>query len=92
MTTFTCTATVLGEASGGDRQIAFEMSRDPAVTPVDEVVEAFIGKLHATGNLPSADSYELNSAMRNKEKRVIMVIGHLLGPYVQTPFLTMIAY
>ena len=68
------------------------MSRDPAVTPVDEVVEAFIGKLHATGNLPSADSYELNSAMRNKEKRVIMVIGHLLGPYDQTPFLTMIAY
>ena len=92
MAEFTCTATVVGAVSGADRVVTFSMDRNPANTPADEIVEAFISKLYADGDLPSPESYELNSAIRNKDKRVVMVIGHLRGPHDETPFLTMIGY
>ena len=92
MSDFRCTATIMGSVSGSDRQIGFTVDQDPATAPADEVVEALMSHLHETGDLPHSYAYELNTAFRNADKRVIMAIGHLRFPGDSQPFLTMIGY
>ena len=92
MAAFNCTATVMGAVSGADRKISFEMHTDPETTPADDIVAAFVAKLHEVGDLPSPDAYELNSAIRNKDKRVVMAIGQMRRPRDENPFITMISY
>ena len=92
MAAFTCTATVMGAVSGADRKVAFVMQTDPAAIPADDIVAAFVAKLHQDGDLPDPDAYELNSAIRNKEKRVVMAIGNMRWPRDESPFVTMISY
>ena len=92
MAEYTCTATIMGSVSGSDRQITYSMDRDPATVPADEVVEALMAYLHETGDLPHTYAYELNTAFRNADKRVILSIGHLHFTEDTEPFLTMIGY
>ena len=92
MAEYTCTATIMGSVSGSDRQITYAMDQDPATAPADEVVEALMAHLHESGSLPHSYAYELNTALRNADKRVVMVIGHLRFPQGSEPFLTMIGY
>ena len=90
MAEYACTATIMGSVSGSDRRITFAMAQDPATSPADEVVEALMDHLHETGDLPHSYAYELNTAFRNADKRVVMAIGHLRFTEDTEPFLTMI--
>ena len=92
MAEYTCTATIMGSVSGSDRQITYTLAQDPATAPADEVVEALMAYLHDTGDLPNSYAYELNTAFRNTDKRVVMAIGHLRFTGDTEPFLTMIGY
>ena len=92
MADYPCKATVMGPVSGSDRRFDYVMDQDPASAPADEVVESLMAYLHDTGDLPNTHAYELNTAFRNTERRLVMAIGHLRYTNDSEPFLTMIAY
>jgi hypothetical protein len=92
LTAHTCTATVLGPRSGGDRAIPFVVAEDPTGMAADDLVEAFMAELHRTGELPAGNGYELNAAIRKPEHRVVLAIGHLRLGREELPLAVMIAY
>ena len=85
-------AVVLGPKSGGDRWYEFPMDGDPSSTPADEIVESFMSYLYEKDELPHASSYELNSAIKNKDSHVVMSIGSLLLSNEEMPFISMISW
>ena len=92
MATFPMKAVVMGPKSGTDRWYDFLLDGNPARTPADEIVEAFMDHLHARHDLPKANSYELNSAIKYADKQVVMAIGSLLLSNEDMPFVSMISW
>ncbi|MCG8356794.1 MAG: hypothetical protein MI920_14585 [Kiloniellales bacterium] len=92
MTNYAMKAVVLGPRSGGDRWYDYEFDRDPEQTPADELVESFMQHLHDEKELPAAYAYELNSAIKNPNKRVVMAIGSLHLQNEDMPFVSMISW
>ena len=92
MAEYHLTAVVLGPKSGSDREYSFTMDRDPETIPADEVVEAFMNHLDETDDLPDANSYELNSAVRSKDQDVVMCLGTLYFSNERRPFASMISW
>lgn len=86
-----CEATVMGYRSGGDSKYRFELEDDPMNMPADDVVDALIGHLRATGYLTKNCTYETNSAIRNKEVGVVLAIGTLYIKSDPMPFAAFIA-
>ncbi|NBC32239.1 MAG: hypothetical protein GVY13_06130 [Alphaproteobacteria bacterium] len=86
-----CRAIVMGPVSGSDSTYEFDAPDDVFVRPADEAVEAFMAHLHEAGVISSAVSYELNSAVKNREKNVITAIGNLILNGDELPFVAMIS-
>jgi hypothetical protein len=87
----TCHAVVLGPISGSDSHYEFEADDDLFQRPADEIVEAFMAHIHREGVIKHEFGYELNSAHKNKEKRVVTAIGNLLLDGDELPFTAMIS-
>jgi hypothetical protein len=86
-----CHAVVMGPVSGSDSKYDFEVDDGFFNKPADEIVEAFMSHIHREGVIKNEIGYELNSAFKNKEKRVVTAIGslHLNGD--DLPFTVMIS-
>lgn len=86
-----CHAVVMGPVSGSDGHYEFEADDELFKKPADEIVEAFMQHIHRVGVIKHAFHYELNSAFKNKEKRVVTAIGHLQLDSDELPFTVMIS-
>ena len=86
-----CQAIVLGEVSGSDGIYLFDAQDDLFQRPADEVVELFMHHLHGENIISDRNHYELNSAMKNKEKQVVTAVGHLFLKDDALPFVVMIS-
>ena len=86
-----CQAIVMGPVSGSDSTYQFEAPDDLFSRPADEIVEAFANHIHEAGVIRSSASYELNSAMKNREKNVVTAIGNLILNGDHLPFVVMIS-
>ena len=80
------TAVVMGPKSGSDRWYEFTIDQNPDILPSDEIVEPFMKHLDYNGDLPGAYSYELNSAIKSDERKVVMAIGNLHPSNERMPF------
>ncbi|MGF1476732.1 MAG: hypothetical protein ACFB6S_14330 [Geminicoccaceae bacterium] len=89
MAKVTCNAVVMGPVSGSDHLYQFDVEDDFMDRPADEIVEAFVDYLHREGELKDPSAYELNSAIKNREKGVIMAIGSLALGAELMPFVAM---
>lgn len=87
-----CRAIVMGPVSGSDSTYEFDAPDDLFARPSDEVVEAFMAHIHEAGVISSAVSYELNSAIKNREKNVVTAIGNLILSGDELPFVVMISH
>lgn len=83
-------AVVMGPESGTDSTYKFAAPDNLMDLPSDEVVEMFIHHLHDSGMLPDRNAYELNSAFKNREKRVVTGLGSLHFSNEDMPFVVMI--
>ena len=86
-----CQAIVMGPVSGSDSTYQFEAADDLFRRPSDEIVEAFMAHLNDAGVITSAVAYELNSAIKNREKGVVTAIGNLILNGDELPFVVMIS-
>lgn len=86
-----CQAIVMGPVSGSDSTYKFDAPDDLFSRPADEIVEAFAAHIHEAGVISGAASYELNSAMKNREKNVVTAIGNLILGGDHLPFVVMIS-
>ena len=86
-----CHAVVMGPVSGADGQYEFDADDGLFGKPADEIVEAFMHHIHSQGMIKHAFHYELNSAFKNKEKRVVTAIGQLHLNGDELPFTVMIS-
>lgn len=83
-------AVVLGPQSGSDSRYTFQVEEDFFQLPADDIVERFIDHLHEEGILPEKNAYELNSALKNKERSVVTALGSLRFANEEVPFVAMI--
>ena len=86
-----CHAVVMGPVSGSDGHYEFEADEALFRQPADEIVEAFMHHIHQEGVIKHEFHYELNSAFKNKEKRVVTAIGNLHLDGDDLPFTVMIS-
>lgn len=91
MSKATCHAVVMGPVSGSDTHYEFDVEADFFDKPADEIVEAFMAHIHEAGIIRHEFHYELNSAFKNKEKRVVTAIGNLQLEGDDLPFTAMIS-
>ncbi len=86
-----CQAIVLGEVSGSDGTYLFDADDDLFQRPADEIVEVFMRHIHDQHIISDREHYELNSAMKNKEKQVVTAVGNLFLKNDALPFVVMIS-
>ena len=86
-----CQAIVMGPVAGSDSTYQFEASDGLFNRPSDEIVEAFMAHIHEAGVISSPVAYELNSAIKNREKGVVTAIGNLILNGDHLPFVVMIS-
>jgi hypothetical protein len=56
-----------------------------------EIVDTFIKHLNSESTYPSPMSYELNSAVKKKTKKIVLATGSLIVVKGEIPFLLMIS-
>ena len=86
-----CQAIVLGEVSGSDGVYLFDADDDLFQRPADGIVEVFMQHIDDQRIISECDHYELNSAMKNKEKQVVTAVGNLFLKNGALPFVVMIS-
>ena len=89
--TATYHATMMDAGTGGSNQYSFEAAADLFNRPADDVVGAFIGSLRDEAGRPRPLEYELNSAIKKRQKQVVMASGSLIFSHGEIPFLVMIS-
>ena len=84
-------ARMLDASTGGEGAYEFEAADDLMQQPADEVVSAFFDYVDKQLLVPGAN-WELNSALKNRERRVVTAMGSLIPSQndAPMPFLLMI--
>lgn len=90
MTTTLCHAVMMDAETGVEDRYDFEMEKEIFTHPAHEVVDAFFKYLQRHHETPKHGRWELNSAIRNKDKRLVTSMGHLILPHGEIPFMVMI--
>lgn len=84
-------AALLDAETGGNETYEFEAKADLFQMPARDIVETFIKHLDTESRYPSPMSYELNSAVKKQNKRIVMATGSLIVARGEIPFLLMIS-
>lgn len=90
MTKTTCHAVMMDADRGTEARYDFDLEKEVFDHPAHEVINAFFDYLKAHHEAPEHGQWELNSAIRNKEKRLVTSMGHLILPHGEIPFMLMI--
>jgi hypothetical protein len=91
MASVTYCAALLDAETGGNETYEFEANADLFQMPARDIVDTFIKHLDTESSYPSPMSYELNSAVKKKSRRIVMATGSLLVAKGEIPFLLMIS-
>ena len=83
-------AVIMGERSGTDHMFEFEVDDDFFSKPADDIIDRFVEYLHASGQLPDRNAYELNTAFKSHAKTLITGLGHLRFSNQEMPFMVML--
>jgi hypothetical protein len=89
--TITYLAAMMDAETGGNTNYEFEGADDLFSKPADDIVGAFIGSLRDEAGRPKPLEYELNSAIKKRQKQVVMASGSLIFGNGDIPFLVMIS-
>jgi hypothetical protein len=84
-------AAMLDAETGANESYRFEAESGLFQLPVDEIIQVFIEYLNTHEYVARPVGYELNSAMKKNQKRVVMATGSLLVDKGEIPFLLMIS-
>lgn len=85
-------ARMMDAATGGEGAYEFDSADDLMKKPADEIVAAFFDYVDKNVLVQAAD-WELNSALKSKERRVVTAMGSLIpsSDDAPMPFLLMIS-
>ncbi len=89
--TTTYLAAMMDAETGGNKNYQFEAAADLFSKPADDIVSAFIHSLRDDAGQPAPPEYELNSAIKKRQKQVVMATGSLIVGHGEIPFLVMIS-
>ena len=89
--TTTYLAAMMDAETGGSQEFRFESDADLFRKPAHDIVNAFIDSLSGEGGRPAPLHYELNSAIKKRQKQVVMATGSLIFGHGEIPFLVMIS-
>jgi hypothetical protein len=84
-------AAMLDAESGGNESYRFEADDQLFSRPADDIVAAFIDHYNVSRNGGKLYSYELNSAVKKRDKPVVLATGALMLEKGELPFLLMIS-
>jgi hypothetical protein len=84
-------AALLDAESGANESYKFEAECSLFTLPADEIIHVFINYLNANEYSKRPVGYELNSALKKTDKRIVMATGALLIDKGEIPFLLMIS-
>jgi hypothetical protein len=84
-------ATFLDAETGGNETYEFQAKADLFGMSAREIVDTFIKHLNSESTYPSPMSYELNSAVKKKTKKIVLATGSLIVVKGEIPFLLMIS-
>lgn len=86
------TARMMDAKTGGEGYYEFDSTQDLFKKPADEIVAAFFDHIEKD-ILKHASDWEMNSALKNRERRVVTAMGSLIldANEPPLPFLLMIA-
>jgi len=91
MASVTYCAALLDAETGGNETYEFEAKADLFRMPARDIVDTFIKHLNNESSYPSPMSYELDSAVKKKNRRIVMATGSLIVAKGEIPFLLMIS-
>jgi len=91
MASVTYCAALLDAETGGNETYEFKAKADLFGMTARDIVDAFIKYLDTESSYPSPMSYELNSAVKTKNKKIVMATGSLISAKGEIPFLLMIS-
>jgi hypothetical protein len=89
--TITYLAAMMDAETGGNTNYEFEAADDLFSKPADDIVGVFIRSLHDDAGRPAPLEYELNSAIKKRQKQIVMASGSLIFGHGEIPFLVMIS-
>ena len=89
--TATYVAAMMDAETGGSQQYEFEAAADLFGKPADDIVGAFVASMSGEDGRPTPLHYELNSAIKKRQKQVVMATGSLIFEHGDIPFLLMIS-
>ena len=87
-----CSARMMDAATGGEGTYEFDAPDDLFKKPADEIVAAFFDHVE-TEILKHEADWELNGALKNKERNIVTAMGSIIPSRSEPPlpFLRMIA-
>jgi hypothetical protein len=85
-----CAAWIDAE-TGGNETYVFEAKTNLFDMPVSDIIDIFIRHLDSEGGYPSPMSYELDSAVHKKDKKIVLATGSLILAMGEIHFLLMIS-
>ena len=91
MSTATYRASFFDAETGTHETYKFEAENDLFRRPADDVVDRFIGYMNVENSYGHPLSYELNSAVKKNDMRIVMASGSLLLERGEIPFMVMIS-
>ena len=84
-------AAFLDAETGGNETYEFQAKADLFGMSSREIVDTFIKHLNSESTYPSPMTYELNSAVKKKTKKIVMATGSLIVAKGEIPFLLVIS-
>lgn len=91
MSEINCRAVIMDAHSGAENTYRFTAPADILSHPADEIVERFMDHMNEIHYTHNPIRWELNSAMKNRDAKVVTALGHLLFEHGDIPFMAMIA-
>lgn len=91
MASVTYCAALLDAKTGGNETYEFDAKADLFQRPARYIVDTFIKHLTNESGYSLHMSYELNSAVKKKTKKIVMATGSLILARGEIPFLLMIS-
>ena len=89
--TKTYLAAMMDAETGGNQNYEFEGAADLFRKPAHTIVDAFMASMASEDGRPAPISYELNSVIKKRQKKVVMATGSLIFDHGEIPFLVMIS-
>lgn len=91
MSSATYCAAMIDAETGGNEIYKFHARPDLLEMPAPDIIGTFIKHLDREGTYPSPMSFELDSAVKKKNRQIVLATGSLILGQGEIPFLLMIS-